>query len=100
MNDHPESDVGRYSGWGTGDDAGPPPRSSPPERRELLYALRYREDNVSRDRLVWLWIPAMIGLITVEDWLHVPQLAGWISLGGLFVVFLLVAWLSDRIDTT
>jgi hypothetical protein len=50
--------------------------------------------------LVWLWIPSLIVVISIEDWLHVPQLAGWISLGVLFVVFLLVAWLTDRIDST
>jgi hypothetical protein len=38
----------------------------------------------------------MIVLITVEDWLHVPQEAGWISIGTLFVVFLVVARWSDR----
>jgi hypothetical protein len=100
LNDHHESDVGKYAGWGTGDDANPPPKSSPPERTQLLYAWRYREDNVWRDRLVWLWVPAMILLITIEDWLHVPQLVGWLSIGALFVVFLVVAWLTDRIDTT
>lgn len=99
LQDHPESEVGKYAGWGT-DDAGAPPQSKPPDRTELLYAWRYREDNVWRDRLVWLWVPALIVVITVEDWLHVPQLVGWISLGVLFVVFLLVAWLTDRIDTT
>jgi hypothetical protein len=30
----------------------------------------------------------------------VAQLARWISVGVLFVVFLLVAWLTDRIDTS
>lgn len=100
MKDHRELDIGRYAGWGTGEDANPPPESDPPERRELLYALRYREDNVWRDRLVWLWVPSMIVLITIDDWLHIPQWAGWMSLGGLLVVFLLAAWLTDRIDTT
>jgi hypothetical protein len=38
----------------------------------------------------------MIVLITVEDWLHVPQEAGWISIGALFVVFLVVARWRDR----
>ena len=100
MSEHSESDVGRYAGWGSGDDANPPPSGRPPERTELRYAWRYREDNVWRDRLVWLWLPGLAVLITIEDWLHVPQLIGWLSLGGFFLVFLLVAWLTDRIDTT
>ena len=43
-----------------------------------------------------MWIPAIIVLITVEDWMHVPQVVGWISVAVLLVVFLLVARLSDR----
>lgn len=51
-------------------------------------------------RRLWLWVPSMIVLITIEDWLNVPELAGCLSLGGLFFVFLLAAWWTDRIDTT
>ena len=49
-----------------------------------------------RRTLGCLWLPAIVVLITVEDWLHVPQEMGWISIAGLFVVFLLVAWWGDR----
>jgi hypothetical protein len=38
----------------------------------------------------------MIVLITVEDWLRVPQGVGWLSLVGLFVVFMAVARWGDR----
>lgn len=43
-----------------------------------------------------LWVPAVIVLITVEDWLGVPQVAGWISLVGLTVGFVLIGLLLDR----
>lgn len=45
-----------------------------------------------------LYIPAMIVLITIEeDVLHIPQVAGWLSLVGLFAGFVLVArWLDRR----
>jgi hypothetical protein len=49
-----------------------------------------------RRTLGCLWLPAMIVLITVEDWLHVPQGVGWLSLVGLFVVFMAVARWGDR----
>jgi hypothetical protein len=38
----------------------------------------------------------MVALITVEDWLHIPQEVDWMSLVGLFVAFLLVARWGDR----
>lgn len=44
-----------------------------------------------------LWIPAVILLLTVELWAHVPQVVGWISLVVLFVAFLLFGrWLDRR----
>jgi hypothetical protein len=61
-----------------------------------LFPLTYRPDRMWRRTLGCLWLPAIVVLITVEDWLHVPQEMGWISIAGLFVVFLLVAWWSDR----
>ena len=52
-----------------------------------------------RRTLGCLWIPAIVVLITIEDWLHVPQVAGWISIAVLLVVLLVVARLSDRKQT-
>ena len=45
-----------------------------------------------------LYIPAVIVLITLEiDVLHMPAPAGWISLVGLFVAFVLIGrWLDRR----
>jgi hypothetical protein len=37
----------------------------------------------------------MVVLITVEDWLHIPQEVGWMSISGLFVAFLLLARWGD-----
>ncbi|HEY0831488.1 MAG TPA: hypothetical protein VGE99_10130 [Candidatus Dormibacteraeota bacterium] len=42
-----------------------------------------------------MWLPAIIVVITAEDWLHVPQNAQWISLGVVFVVFNLVAFVPN-----
>lgn len=88
-------DVGRYSGWGHDEEL---PKGGPPEQRHHLAFMRYEEDNVWRDRLGCLYLPAMVVLITVEDWLHVPQVAGWISLVGLFAFFMLIARIGDRVD--
>ena len=55
----------------------------------MLPFLRHRStDRWWRVGIGFAWIPAIIVLISVEDWLHVPQGAMWISLGVLFVVFM------------
>lgn len=61
-----------------------------------MFPLAYRDDRIWRRTLGCLWLPALVVLITVDDWLRVPQEAGWMSIAGLFVVFLLVARWSDR----
>jgi hypothetical protein len=43
-----------------------------------------------------LWIPAVIVLLTIEIWLRVPQSVEWISLGVVFVVFNVVAFVPFR----
>ena len=40
-----------------------------------------------------LWLPAIVVVITVEDWMHIPQTFQWISVGAVFVVFIAVAFL-------
>lgn len=59
---------------------------------QLSYTARRRWGRT----LGCFWVPAVIALITIEDWLHVPQIAGWISLVGLFAGFLLTMFWVDR----
>lgn len=44
------------------------------------------------------WIPAIIAVITIEDWMHLSQSATWLSLGALFVAFMayLLFWDQKR----
>lgn len=42
-----------------------------------------------------MWLPAIIVVITVEDWLHMPPSVEWISLAVVFVLFNLVAFVPD-----
>jgi hypothetical protein len=60
--------------------------------------LRHRaSDRWWRVGLGFIWVPAIIVVITVEDWLHLPQSVMWISLGVLFVAFIayLLFWDSS-----
>jgi hypothetical protein len=88
IKDQEPDDLGRYAGWGGGEDL-----KARPQRDQLGPSILPR--NWGRT-LGLLWIPAIIVLVTVELWLGLPQVAGWISLVGLFVVFLLVQFWLDR----
>lgn len=86
--------IGSYAGWGQGDDvnapAGPGERDGP----ALAPFLRYRStDRAWRLAFGVLWIPAIIVVVTVEDWMHIPQGFQWLSLGAVFVVFMAVGFL-------
>ena len=96
INDQPrDDDIGQHAGWGAGEDLDAPPveeRTGP----ALAPFLRYRGgDRAWRLALGCLWLPAIVVVITIEDWLHVPQNVQWISLGVVFVVFNLVAFVPD-----
>src|SRR5438067_11179057 len=96
IKDQPRGDdVGRNAGWGTGEDLNAPPveeRTGP----ALAPFLRYRGgDRPWRLAFGCLWLPAIVVVITVEGWLRIPQYVQWISLGVVFVVFNLVAFVPD-----
>jgi hypothetical protein len=60
--------------------------------------LRYRAtDRAWRVGFGLLWIPAMLVLLFIEQWMNIPQGIQWISLGVLFVVFVGTALISDRL---
>ena len=40
-----------------------------------------------------LWIPAIIVVVTVEDWMHISQGVQWLSLAVVFVVFMAIGFL-------
>ena len=89
INDQKPDDVGKYAGWGSEEDAhaarAKPERTGP----AMMPFLRYRaSDRWWRVGIGFIWIPAIIVIITVEDWLHLSQSVMWISLGALFVVFM------------
>ncbi len=92
--DRGRMEIGRHAGWGTADDLSAPALHE--SEGPSLFPLAYRDDRMWRRSLGCLWLPAIAALLTVEDWLQVPPEAGWISLIGLFALFLLVARWTDR----
>jgi hypothetical protein len=58
--------------------------------------LRYRAtDRAWRLAFGILWIPAIIVVITIEEWLGVPQNIQWISLAVVFVLFMAIGFLPQ-----
>lgn len=97
INEKESDQVGRYAGWGAGGDDSAPPEPEERAGPAMMPFLRHRAgDRWWRLSAGLLWIPAIIILITVEDWLHVTQTMMWISLGILFAVYLGAVLISDR----
>ena len=96
INDQPpdKDDIGRYAGWGAGDDLQAPAGKGESHGPALAPFLRYRSDDRAwRLAFGCAWIPAVIVVITVEQWLRISQDIQWISLGVVFVVFMAVAFI-------
>ncbi len=91
-----DEDIGRYAGWGAGDDANAPPGKGEATGPALAPFLRYRAtDRAWRLAFGCLWIPAIIVVVTVEQWMGVPQNFEWISLGAVFLLFMAIAFLPQ-----
>ena len=89
-------EIGGYAGWGSGEDLATTPARDRfgPSMIPLAYGATRRWGRT----LGLLYVPAVIVLITLEvDVLHMPAAAGWVSLVGLFVAFVLIGrWLDRR----
>ena len=95
INDQPQEkdDIGRYAGWGAGDDLRAPPGEGERHGPALAPFLRYRSDDRAwRLAFGGMWVPAIIVVITVEEWLRIPQDVQWISIGVVFIAFMAVAF--------
>jgi hypothetical protein len=89
-----EEDIGSYAGWGAGEDSEAPPGKGERVGPALAPFLRYRAtDRAWRLAFGCLWIPAIIIVITVEQWIGIPQNIQWISLGVVFLLFMAIAFL-------
>jgi len=100
IKDQRPDDLGRYAGWGEGEDANAPPDPDERPGPAMMPFLRYRGgDRWWRLSLGFLWLPAIVVVITIEDWIHAPQSIIWISLGLLFVGFITFTLVWDRMRT-
>src|SRR5262245_1584666 len=97
INDQKPTEVGKYSGWGSDEDLHAQAGASEPTGPAMMPFLRHRAtDRWWKVGLGFIWIPAIIVVITVEDWLHLSQSVTWISLGVLFVAFMAYLLFWDR----
>jgi hypothetical protein len=89
-----EKDIGGYAGWGTEQDLKAQPGEGERHGPALAPFLRYRStDRAWRLSFGCMWVPAIIVVLTIEEWMGIPQDIQWISLGVVFVLFMIVAFL-------
>jgi hypothetical protein len=94
IKDQGSEDIGRYAGWGSGEDVDAPPGSGERHGPALAPFLRYRStDRAWRLAFGCLWLPVIVVVITVEGWMGVSQDIQWISLAVVFVLFMAVGFL-------
>ena len=89
IKDQKPSEIGRYAGWGTEDDAHAPPGKGERAGPAMMPFLRHRaNDRWWKVGIGFAYVPAIIAVITVEDWMHLSQSVMWISLGVFYVAFM------------
>jgi hypothetical protein len=97
INDQKPDDVGKYSGWGSDKDAHAPAGKGERTGPAMMPFLRHRSsDRWWKVGIGFAYVPAIIVVITVEDWLHVSQSVIWISLGIFYLAFMATIYWTWR----
>ena len=96
IKDQKPTEVGRYAGWGTEEDAHEPAGKGERSGPAMAPFLRHMaSDRWWKVGIGLAYLPAIIVVITVEDWMHLSQSVMWISLGVFYVLFMAtVYWTS------
>ena len=97
IKDQKPTEVGRYAGWGSEEDAQTPAGKAERTGPAMMPFLRHRaSDRWWKVGIGFAYIPGIIAVITVEDWLHVDQSLIWISLGLFYVAFMATIYYTWR----
>lgn len=83
--------MGRYAGWGSGDDDSAPSQGE--GRKPIQYADNL-PDSLWRHKLFWLLYPFLLVALGIwwalNEWLHLPEWTGWISVGLATAICVLI----------
>lgn len=97
IKDQEPTKIGRYAGWGSESDADAPAGKGDRSGPAMMPFLRYRaSDRWWKVGLGFAYVPAIIAVITVEDWLHLGQPVMWISLGVFYLLFMATTYMTWR----
>ena len=89
IKDQRSADIGRYAGWGTDEDADTPAGEGDRPGPSMMPFLRHRaSDRWWKVGIGFAYVPAIIAVITVEDWMHLSQSVMWLSLAVFYVAFM------------
>ena len=92
-NDRHQTDLGRMAAWANGDEDGAPSNGKGTE--PVTYPGDTPDDRL-RDVLLWLFLPSVVGVVSVWVWLH-----SWLNLssgyGWAFVLYRFSPLRGDRL---
>jgi hypothetical protein len=54
------------------------------------------DDPMWKTLLTWLWVPALIVFLSLEEWLSLPQLTAWLLAIGFMVLYAALGWFAYR----
>jgi hypothetical protein len=97
IKDQGPPEIGRYAGWGTEEDAQAPAGKGERAGPAMMPFLRHRaNDRWWKVGIGFAYVPAIIAVITVEDWMHLSQSVMWISLGLFYIAFMATVYWTWR----
>jgi hypothetical protein len=54
------------------------------------------DDPLWKTLLSWLFLPALLGFLSIEIWLGLPAVAAWLLVIGFCVGYAVLAWIAYR----
>lgn len=92
-NDRHQTDLGRIAAWANGDEDGAP--SNGKGNEPVKYTGDTPDDRL-RDVLLWLFLPSVVGVVSLWVWLHswlnLSSGYGWAFVGMDLVLYVVIGW--------
>ena len=92
-NDRHQTDLGRMAAWANGDEDGAPSNGKGTE--PVTYPGDTPDDRL-RDVLLWLFLPSVVGVVSVwmwlQSWLNLSSGYGWAFVGIDLVLYVVIGW--------
>jgi hypothetical protein len=54
------------------------------------------DDPLWKTLLTWVWLPALVGFLTLEIWIGIPGVIAWLSAIAFMLAYGVFGWLAYR----